>query len=103
VASISDEEAKKRVQEAVWTWTGRFVVLAFVFGAGFFSGYLAWGAGEMGARNLRPLRETLEAKVTEINNKRVDCESKLSVTGQRLEECQKKAAAAAAVAPAPQQ
>ena len=98
---ISDEEAKKRVQEAVWTWTGRFVVLAFVFGAGFFSGYLMWGAGEAGARYLRPLRETLESKVTEINNKRVDCESKLSVTTQRLEDCTKKAAAAAADATAP--
>ena len=51
MASQEDEEAKKRVQEAVWAWTQRLLVLAVVFGFGFFA-----GVGTLGLRRRRALR-----------------------------------------------
>ena len=43
MASQEDEEAKKRVQEAVWQWTQRLLVLAVTFGFGFFAGWVMYG------------------------------------------------------------
>jgi hypothetical protein len=101
VATLDDEEAKKRVQEAVWAWTGRVVVLAVVFGFGIFAGFLLWGSGMDGAIALRPRVVEMEAQVLEHKNKRVDLDSKLQVTQQRYEECQKALAKTAAPAATP--
>ena len=49
-----DEESKKRVQEAVWTWVGRIVVLLVVFGFGWFTGYVHVRLRDDGAVQLRP-------------------------------------------------
>jgi len=46
---ITDDEARKRVQEAVWAWSGRIVVLLVVFIFGTFTGWVLWGAGDEGA------------------------------------------------------
>jgi len=96
VASIQDEEAKKRVQEATWQWTGRVIVLLVTFGFGVFAGYTLWGSGDQGALSLRPLAVSQEATITELKNKRVDLDSKLQVTQQRYDECQKALSKAAA-------
>ena len=48
-----DEESKKRIQDAVWTWVARIGMLAVVFGFGYFSGYVMYGAGDDGAVVLR--------------------------------------------------
>jgi hypothetical protein len=89
VASLEDEEAKKRVQEALWAWAVRVIVLAVTFGFGTFAGYLLWGSGNDGAIELRRQVPVLEAQVLDHKNKRVDLESKVQVISQRYEECQK--------------
>ena len=101
MATLEDEEAKKRVQEAVWAWTGRVVVLAVAFGFGVFAGYLLWGGGPEGAIALRPKIPEMEAQVIEHKNKRVDLDSKLQVTQQRYEECQKALAKSASAGATP--
>src|SRR5262249_56214484 len=99
------ELAKQKVQEAVWQWTGRFIVLAVTFGFGFFASWLLYGAGVNGAPALRSLREKNEAEILERKNREVDISGKLTVTQGRLDQClsdlQKARAAASAPPPAP--
>ncbi|MFN8544220.1 MAG: hypothetical protein U0807_08435 [Candidatus Binatia bacterium] len=96
MATLEDEEAKKQVQEAVWQWTLRVIVLAVTFGFGFFAAWVQWGSGEMGAPALRDVKTQLEAQVLELKNKRVETEGKVVVLQTRLEECQKNLNKAAA-------
>jgi hypothetical protein len=100
VASQEDEEAKKRVQEAVWAWTQRLLVLAVTFGFGFFTGWVLYGYGPQGAPALRVQTVKQDEALVECNNKRVDVEGRLTVTEGRLTQCtsdlQKARAAAAA-------
>ena len=102
MASQQDEEAKKRVQEAVWAWTQRLLVLAVVFGFGFFAGWVMYGYGPDGAPALRLLTTKQEADNVECRNKRVDVDGKLTVTEGRLTQCQTdlQKARTAATAPA---
>ncbi len=106
MANNEDEAAKKRVQEAVWEWTGRILVLAVVFGGGFFAAWIAYGYGTDGAVFLREQKVKAEAEMLECKNKRVDVEGKLTVTEDRLTKCNsdlskaRTAAAAAAAQPA---
>lgn len=81
-----DEESKQRVQEAVWTWTGRVLVLLVVFGGGIFAGWIAWGTGKEGAVQLRPRVAELDGQVTEQRKKVIDCEGRLTVVQGRMEE-----------------
>ena len=87
MAATEDELAKQKVQEAVWQWTGRLIVLAVVFGFGFFAAFLLWGNGESGAPALRVLKEQQEGQILELKNKQVDVTGKLTVTQGRLDEC----------------
>lgn len=87
MAATEDELAKKQVQEAVWAWTGRVIVLAVTFGFGFFAAWVLWGAGNDGAPALRQTRTSLEAQLLEFKNKRVDLEGQLVVVQGRLGEC----------------
>jgi hypothetical protein len=90
VATIEeDEESKKRVQEAVWAWTVRLVVLAVVFVFGTFAGWVMWGSGDAGAVILRPRVAELETSLGEQKKKTIDCEGKLTVVQGRMEEIQK--------------
>jgi predicted negative regulator of RcsB-dependent stress response len=90
VATIEDdEESKKRVLEAVWTWTGRIIVLLVVFGGGAFLGWILWGSGNAGAVQLRPRVGELEGQLTEQKKKVIDCEGKLVVVQGRLNEVQR--------------
>lgn len=84
-----DEESKKRVQEAVWTWIGRIVVLLVVFGFGFFTGYVMYGAGDTGAVVLRPRVSALEGQLGDQKKRVIDCEGKLTVVQGRMEEIQR--------------
>ena len=84
-----DEESKKRVQEAVWTWVLRIGVLAVVFGFGYFAGYVMHGAGDDGAVVLRPKVTELEGSLNEQKKKTIDCEGKLVVVQGRMEEINK--------------
>jgi hypothetical protein len=86
MSTTEDELAKKRVQEAVWAWTGRLIVLAVTFGFGFFAAYLLWGAGSEGAPALRAYRDKLDAQMLECKNKRVDLEGQLTVYKSRLDQ-----------------
>ncbi len=74
-----DEEAKKRVQEAVWTWAVRLIVLAVVFIFGGFTGWVTWGAGDAGAVQLRPRVTDLENQLTQQKKRVNDCEGKVVV------------------------
>ena len=87
MAASEDELAKQKVQEAVWQWTGRLVVLAVVFGFGFFAAFILWGNGLNGAPSLRALKEQQEAQILELKNKQVDVTGKLTVVQGRLDEC----------------
>ena len=102
MASTEDEEAKKRVQEAAWAWTQRLLVLATVFGFGFFLGWVLYGYGPQGAPALREQTVKQDADMVECKNKRVDVEGKLTVTEGRLTQCQNdlQKARTAAAAPA---
>jgi hypothetical protein len=84
-----DEASKKRVQEAVWAWTGRIVVLLVVFIFGAFTGWVMWGAGDGGAVQLRPRVVDLEGQVTEQKKKVIDCEGRLTVVQGRMEDLNK--------------
>ena len=84
-----DEESKKRVQEAVWSWVLRIGVLAVVFGFGYFTGYVMYGAGDEGAVVLRPKVVELEGSLGEQRKKVIDCEGKLTVVQGRMEEIQR--------------
>jgi hypothetical protein len=106
VTSQEDEEAKKRVQEAVWAWTQRLLVLATTFGFGFFAGWVLFGYGPQGAPSLRVQTVKQDEAMVECKNKRVDVEGKLTVAEGRLTQCQNdlqktRAAATAAGAPKP--
>jgi hypothetical protein len=84
-----DEESKKRVQEAVWAWLGRIVVLLVVFGFGWFTGYVMYGSGDTGAVTLRPRVTELEGQLGEQRKKLIDCEGRLTVVQGRMEEIQR--------------
>jgi len=87
MGATEDELAKKQVQEAVWMWTGRTIVLAVAFGFGFFAAFVLWGSGNQGAPALRNQVEQMDAQILELKNKRVDIEGQLTVTQGRLTEC----------------
>ncbi len=105
MAATEDELAKQKVQEAVWRWTGRLIVLAVTFGFGFFAAFILWGNGLNGAPALRVLKEQQEAQILERKNKEVDLSGKLTVIQSRLDQCitdlQKARAAGSAPAAAP--
>ena len=84
-----DEESKKRVQEAVWTWAVRLLALAVVFIFGGFTGWVMWGAGDQGAMQLRPRVTDLEGQLTEQKKRVIDCEGKLTVVQGRMDEIQR--------------
>ena len=89
MAASEDELAKKQVQEAVWAWAGRVIVLAVAFGFGLFAGFVLWGSGTTGAPALRQKVEAMDQQILELKNKRVDIEGQLVVVTGRLTECQK--------------
>jgi hypothetical protein len=90
VATIEeDDEAKKRVQDAAWTWVARIGMLAVVFGFGYFTGYVMYGAGTDGAVILRPKVAELEGSLGDQRKKLIDAEGKLTVVQGRMEECQR--------------
>src|SRR5436309_10689532 len=87
MAASEDELAKKQVQEAVWMWTGRIVVLAATFGFGFFGGWYLWARGFQGAPPLREKALEMAAQLFEFKNKRVNVKGQLVVIGGRLDRC----------------
>ena len=101
MAATEDELAKQKVQEAVWQWTGRLIVLAVTFGFGFFAAFILWGNGLNGAPALRVLKEQQEAQILERKNKEVDLSGKLTVIQSRLDQCITDLQKARAAAPAP--
>ncbi len=105
MAATEDELAKQKIQEAVWQWTGRLIVLAVTFGFGFFAAFILWGNGLNGAPALRVLKEQQEAQILERKNKEVDLSGKLTVIQSRLDQCitdlQKARAAGSAPAAVP--
>jgi len=84
-----DEESKKRIQEQLWVWVGRIVVLLVVFGFGWFAGYIMYGVGDAGAIALRPRIAEVEGQLGEQRKKVIDCEGKLTVVQGRMEEIQR--------------
>src|SRR5438093_6070904 len=88
MAATEDELAKQKVQEAVWVWTGRLIVLAVTFGFGFFTAFLLWGAGINGATALRLKTTQLEDQLLECKNKRVDLERQVTVFKGRMDQLQ---------------
>ena len=89
MAESDDELAKKQVQDAVWQWAGRIIVLAVTFGFGFFSAWVLWGAGNEGATALRARTVVQDGQILELKNKRVDCDGKVTVLEGRVTECGK--------------
>ena len=88
MAVSEDELAKQRVQEAIWTWTGRLLVLAVTFGFGFFAAWLLWGAGATGAPVLRQRAEQQDAQIIELKKQRQDIDGQKVVCQGRLDQCQ---------------
>lgn len=98
MAATDDDLAKQRVQEAVWTWAGRMVVLGVIFGFGFFAAWYLYASGPEGAPALRERVVQMDAQMLEMKNKRVDVDGKLVVIQTRLDECNKNLSAAASKA-----
>lgn len=91
---VDDEAAARReVREAVWTWTGRAVVLLVAFLAGMFAGWTAWGAGELGAPRLRVKVAELEKQVRDLKNEREALNAKLALTTRDKETLERRLAA----------
>jgi hypothetical protein len=88
MAASEDELAKKQVQEAVWEWTGRIIVLAVTFGFGLFAGWYLWARGMQGAPALREKVVEMDAQLLDFKNRRVDVEGQLVVVRGRLDQCQ---------------
>jgi len=88
MATTEDDLAKKQVQDAVWQWTGRIIVLLVTFGFGFFAAYVLWGAGVGGAPALRIQTEKLEAQVNDLKKQRQDIDGQRVVFESRLTQCQ---------------
>ena len=101
MAATEDELAKQRVQEAIWTWAGRFLTALVIFGGGFFAAWYSYARGVNGAPFLRDRVVQMDAQILELKNKRVDVDGKLVVVQSRLDECNKNLAAAAAKAQTP--
>jgi len=89
VAVDDDFDPKKRVQELVWAWSQRLLVLAITFGAGYFASYLQYGQGPDGAISLRSQIVGCRSDVDRITKEREDLRSKFEVVNPRLEECQR--------------
>ncbi len=87
MSTSEDELAKREVQEAVWTWAGRFVVVAAVFILGLASGYWFWGYGPEGAPHLRQYTIAQQSKYDELDKKRVDLDGRLTVCETRMGQC----------------
>ena len=87
MASAEDEAAKARVQEAVWQWTQRLIVLAVVFIFGFFAAWVSYGYGPDGAPALREEKVQLEGRIQDLNKKRLDAEGKVEVLTGQLNLC----------------
>ena len=87
MAATEDELAKQRVQEAIWTWAGRMLVLAVTFGFGFFAAWLLWGAGVMGAPILRQRVEQMDAQILDLKKQRQDIDGQKVVCQGRLDSC----------------
>ncbi|MCW5889944.1 MAG: hypothetical protein KIT14_05265 [bacterium] len=86
--ATDDELAKQRVQEAVWEWTQRLLVLAVTFGFGYFAAWVFYGYGPDGAPALRDLRTKHEAEIVDRKNRQVDIEGQLTVVQGKLTGCQ---------------
>jgi hypothetical protein len=102
MAATEDELAKQRVQEAIWTWTGRLLVLAVTFGFGFFTAWLLWGAGVTGAPILRQKVEQMDAQILDLKKQRQDIDGQKVVCNGRLEQCLTDLQKARAAQPPPQ-
>ena len=90
MADLGDDfDPKKRVQELVWSWTLRLVVLGVTFGAGYFASYLSYGSGPEGAPALRSTVKGLAEDVNRITKEKEDLRSKFEVINPRLDECTK--------------
>ncbi len=87
MAATEDELAKQRVQEAIWTWTGRIIVLAVSFGFGFFAAWLLWGAGVNGAPVLRQKVEQMDSQILDLKKQRQDIDGQKVVCQGRLDQC----------------
>ena len=87
VAELEDDfDPKKRVQELIWSWAQRLLVLGVVLGAGYFWSYLTYGQGPDGAPALRSTVIGLKADVDRITKEKEDLRSKFEVVSPRLDE-----------------
>ena len=89
MVATEDELAKKQVQEAVWAWAGRVIVLAVAFGFGFFAAFVKWGYGNEGQPQLVKKVQELDSRNRELDKKRVDLEGQVTVLTGRMAELQK--------------
>jgi hypothetical protein len=89
MAATEDELAKKQVQEAVWAWAGRIIVLAVAFGFGFFAAFVKWGYGNEGQPQLKERLATAEDRIRELDKKRVDLDGQVTVLNGRVADLQR--------------
>ena len=80
--------AKARVQEALWQWLTRGLVLGVAFGFGFFASWIMYASGEQGAPNLRIVSEEQAAQLVELKNNKIDVQGQLEVATDRLGRCE---------------
>jgi hypothetical protein len=89
MAATEDDLAKKTIQDAVWVWAGRILVLAVTFGFGFFTAWILYGAGVEGAPTLRGKVVQLDAQVIDLKKQRLDIEGRFTVCQGQLDSCRR--------------
>lgn len=78
-----EKSPQQLVKEQVWTATSRAVILAAVFGAGFYVGYLKWGD----APQLEKQVDQLKNQVVNLRNEREELKSKSALLERDLNKC----------------
>ena len=85
---VDEAAAKARVQEAVWQWLTRSLVLGVAFGFGFFAAWILYASGEQGAPHLRVVTEEQAAQIIELKNNKIDIQGQYEVASSRLKRCE---------------
>ena len=85
---IDEAAAKERVQQAMWEWLQRALVLSVAFGFGFFAAWIMYGSGAEGAPSLRKLSKEQSAQILDLKNNQIDIQGQLEVATGRLQRCE---------------
>lgn len=92
-----EKSPQQLVKESAWVATSRTVILAAVFGAGFYTGYLKWGDAPRLEKQVNQLKD----QIVTLRNEREEMKSKEALLRRDLDSCEDDLGEAKAAAAAP--